>query len=76
MIQRRPVVEVIDKAMVDILRKKTSVERLNMAFGMWESARVMIRGVVSQQNPQWSDKRIDQEIARRISHGEVDCEGE
>jgi hypothetical protein len=43
---------------------------------MWESARVMIRGVLRQEHPDWSDEAIDREIARRISHGEVDHVGE
>lgn len=76
MTPRQPVLEIIDAMMVDLLRKKTPAERLNMASGMWESARVMIRGVVRQEHPQWSDARINQEIARRISHGRVNHVGD
>ena len=57
--------------MVEILRKKTPVERLHIATGMWESARVMIQGTLRQEHPGWSDEVILQETARRISHGEV-----
>ena len=71
MTPRQPVVEIIDPMMVDILRKKTPEERMSIASGMWESARVMIRGVLGQEHPGWSDEAINQEIARRISHGEV-----
>ena len=69
---RQPVVEMMDPAMVEILRSKTPAERLAIAFRMWESARVMIRGVLGQQHPEWSDERIHRELARRMSHGEVD----
>jgi hypothetical protein len=68
---RQPVVEVMDEMMVDVLREKTEAERLKIAFGMWETARVMIGGVLRQEHPEWSEDAINQEIARRISHGEV-----
>ena len=76
MTPRQPVVEIIDEMMVDLLRRKTPAERLNIASGMWESARVMIRGVLRQEHPEWSDEMIVQEIARRISHGKVNHVGE
>jgi len=71
MASRQPVLEMIDEMMVDVLRTKTPAERLSIATGMWESARVMIRGVLRQEHPEWSDDAINQEIARRISHGKV-----
>ena len=72
MASRQPVVEIIDQMTVDILRKKTPAERMEIATGMWESARVMLRGAIRQEHPDWTDEAINQEIARRISHGEVD----
>ncbi len=72
MASRQPVVEIIDQMTVDILRKKTPAERMEIATGMWESARVMLRGAIRQEHPDWSDEAVNQEIARRISHGEVD----
>ena len=71
MTPRQPVLEIIDEMMVDVLRKKTPAERLAIASGMWDSARVMIGGVLRQEHPEWSDEAIVQEIARRISHGKV-----
>jgi len=72
MTPRQPVVEIIDPQMVDILRKMTPAERLNMAAGMWESAWGMLRGAIRHEHPEWNEKQVNQEIARRISHGEVD----
>lgn len=72
---RPPVVEVMDEMMVDILRKKTAEERLKIAFGMWESARVIIRGAICQEHPEWNEDAINREIARRLSHGEVNYVG-
>ena len=39
---------------------------------MWETARVMLRGVITQNHPDWPEERILREIAKRISHGVVD----
>jgi len=69
---RQIVVEMIDPMMVEILRNKTPAERLAIACGMWESARVIIGGAVRGQHPDWSEEMVNQEIARRISHGIVD----
>ena len=74
MTPRQPVVEVIDEMMIDILRKKTPAERMKIATGMWESARIMIRGTIQQEHPEWSEEAVNREIARRISHGEVSPE--
>ena len=68
---RRPVVEMMEPVMVDILRRKTTQERLAIASGMWESARAIIGGAVRQEHPDWSEEQVHQEIARRISHGSV-----
>lgn len=68
---RQPVVEVMDAQMVEVLRNKTPQERMQMAMGMWKSARVLIRGAVSQEHPDWSIAEVNREIARRISHGVV-----
>jgi len=35
---RRPVVEIIDPMMVEILQTKTPKQRLTQAFSMWDSA--------------------------------------
>lgn len=54
---------------VEILRKKTPQERLDQAFRMWETARVMVEGAVRHQHPEWSDAEVLREMARRLSHG-------
>ena len=72
MTSRQTVVEMMDPMMVEIMRNKTPAERLAIACGMWESARVIIGGTVRQQHPDWSEETVNQEIARRISHGIVD----
>jgi len=67
MTSKKPVVEVMDDTMADILRQKTEVERLRIAGGMWKSARVILRGAIQTEHPDWNTGQVDREIARRIS---------
>jgi hypothetical protein len=62
----------MDPMMVEIMRNKTPAERLAIGCRMWESARVIIGGMIRQQHPKWSEEAVNREIARRISHGAVD----
>lgn len=66
-----PVIEVMDDAMADLLRRKTEVERLQIAGRMWRSARVILRGAIRTEHPDWTADQVEREIARRISHGVV-----
>ena len=61
--------EMIDDAMADILRGKTEAERLRIAARLWRSARVIVRGAVRAEHPEWNAAQVDREIARRMSHG-------
>lgn len=61
--------EMMDDAMADILRQKTEAERLRIAGRMWQTARVMLRGTIRADHPDWDEHRVNREIARRISHG-------
>jgi Rv0078B-related antitoxin len=63
--------EVLDDAMADILRQKSEAERLRIASRMWTSARVMLRGTIIAEYPDWDEPQVNREIARRISHGVV-----
>jgi hypothetical protein len=63
--------EMIDDAMVAVLRTKTPAERLAISNGMWRSARRMIEAMLHKEHPDWSDEAIQRETARRISHGNV-----
>lgn len=66
---RRPVVEIIDPMMVEVLRQLTPAQRLKTAFGMWDTACKMIRGSLRQQHPEWGEDAVLREAARRLSHG-------
>ena len=58
--------EVIDEMMAKVLRDKTEAERLAIANALWVYARDMLRAVLRQEHPDWTD-----EEARRKSAG--DC---
>jgi len=62
-------IEVIDDVMCGILKKKTSFERLEIAFGLWRSARIQLFNYLQSQHPDWDEETIQQEIVRRMSHG-------
>jgi hypothetical protein len=69
---RPPVVEIIDPMVVEIYRKMTPQQRLARAFGMWESAQVIVRGAVQCEHPDWTEEQVLREVANRLSHGETE----
>ncbi|BFU93801.1 MAG: hypothetical protein NTNFB02_05230 [Nitrospira sp.] len=64
-------IEVLDDAMAEVLRRKTPAERLAIGFGLWRSARTMLRGQLASLHPDWDVQRLEREVARRLSHGAV-----
>jgi Rv0078B-related antitoxin len=62
-------IEVVDRAMAAILRGKTEAERLAIGWGMWRSARDMLRNLVRSDHPDWTDAAVHREAARRLAHG-------
>ncbi len=64
-------IEVIDDAMAEVLRRKTPAERLAIGFGLWRSARKLLRGQLASLHPEWDSERLNREVARRLSHGAV-----
>jgi hypothetical protein len=65
------VFESLDDAMAAVYRNKTPGERLRVAFGLWTSTRILLKGILRAQHPDWDDQRIRAEVARRMSHGAV-----
>lgn len=64
--------EVVDDEMAEIFRRKTGAERLQIAFGLFSSARRMLTSHLTSQHPDWDEERIQREVARRISRGAID----
>lgn len=64
-------IEVMDDAMAAVLRAKSGAERLRIAFGMYASARRMLMSHLRAEHPDWDERRVIAEAARRMSHGAV-----
>jgi hypothetical protein len=67
--QSDPVIEVIDDQTAEILRQRGPAERLEMAFGMWRSAREIITSILVAEHPDWSEDELVSEVAQRLSDG-------
>lgn len=53
--------EIVDREMATILARKTETERLQIAWGMWRSARNMITQMLRAENNELSDDEIQAE---------------
>ena len=64
-------IEVISEDMAVMLRRKTGAERLEIASRMFGSARRMLLSHLRSVHPDWDERQIEREAARRLSHGTV-----
>ena len=64
-------IEVVDEEMAKVLRAKSGPERLRIAFGMYTSARRMLLNHLRAEHPDWEERQVIAEAARRMSHGAV-----
>ncbi|HVF59942.1 MAG TPA: hypothetical protein VNJ70_09065 [Thermoanaerobaculia bacterium] len=58
-----------DERMTAVLRSKTGAERLRIASGMVAAARRMLASHLAAERPDWDERRIQDEVARRIAGG-------
>ena len=66
---RRPCVELLDDAVVEVLRRKTPTERVAMVFAANRTMRLRLEGHLRSRHPDWDDQTVMREIARRMSRG-------
>ncbi len=64
-------IEVVDDEMAHVFRAMTGAQRLKIANDMFRSARSMIASHLATEHPEWDELRLQQEVARRLSHGAV-----
>jgi hypothetical protein len=64
-----PVIEMIDDAMVPVLKSKSPAERLKIAGMLFNSAKKLISISLRQRFPHWDEGMIEKETLIRISHG-------
>ena len=62
-------IEILDKEEVRVLRDKTPAERAAMMFAANRTMRLRLEGHLRSRHPDWDDRAIAQEIARRMSGG-------
>ena len=61
----------MSEEMAAVLRQKTGAQRLQIASRMFVSARQMLVNHLRAEHPNWDERQIDREAARRLSHGAV-----
>jgi hypothetical protein len=67
----KPTIEVVDPVMAAVLRQMTEAERLRIAWGMCRSARDMLLYLLRAVHPEWSQRQVEQEAARRLAHADA-----
>jgi hypothetical protein len=65
--RREPVIEVVDDAMVEVLRRMTGWQRLRIVDGLFETAWQLVEGNVRADHPDWDERRIRWAVAERIA---------
>ena len=66
---KRPSVELLDEAVVAVLRGKTATERVAMIFAANRTMRLRLEGHLRCRHPDWDSQTLMQEIARRMGRG-------
>ncbi|MBI3611344.1 MAG: hypothetical protein HY204_11685 [Nitrospirae bacterium] len=62
-------IEVMDDAMVEILRCKEPWERIAIGMNLWIGACNMLTSHLASTHPDWTEEQTRREVARRMSHG-------
>jgi hypothetical protein len=64
--ENRPCIELLDEAVVQVLRGKTSAQRVAMIFAANRTMRLRLEGHLRTRHPDWDDLTLAREIARRM----------
>jgi len=64
-------IEVVDDTVAEILRRKTPAERIQIACDLWASVQRMLITHLRKTHPEWNSKKVEQEVAKRLSHGAI-----
>jgi hypothetical protein len=62
-------IEVVDDDMAQVFRAMTGAQRLKIASDLFRSARGMIASHLAAEHPDWDERRLQEEVAKRFSHG-------
>ena len=64
-------IEVVSDEMVEILRRKTPLERFQIGERMFWQARHMIVTSIKNTHPEWSDQAVNRDVVRRMHDVEL-----
>jgi hypothetical protein len=67
--KNRPCIEILDEAIVGVLRRKTPTERVAMIFAANRTMRLRLEGHFRTRHPDWDSQTVMREIVRRMSRG-------
>jgi len=62
-------IEIVDRDMASVLSAKSEAERLQIAWGMWRSARRMMVRTIAHENRDWTTEQVQTELSRRMANG-------
>jgi hypothetical protein len=57
---------VVHSRVADALRAKSGAERLRLAHESWELARDRLTAYLAAQHPEWSRRRVETDVAKRL----------
>lgn len=61
--------ELLDPLVIEILRRKTPDERLQIGFGLNRQVRDRLTAHFRHRHPDWSEDQVHDAVAQRLLHG-------
>lgn len=62
-------IEAIDDKIAEIMKTKSGMERLNMAWDAWAFFEKRIKIHLKNKHPEWTEDQIQKEIVKRVTYG-------
>jgi len=66
---RIPAFESVDDVMAGVYRDMEPEKRLEIALGMWLSARQMLYDAIRSFRPDWTEDQVERTVAERMLRG-------
>ncbi len=63
------VVEFMDREMIEILRSKTTTEKIAMLGAAHRTAKMLVTCGIRGDYPDWSEEQVHEELTRRMFRG-------
>jgi hypothetical protein len=64
-------IEIVSDDMVEVLRRKSPLERFLIGERMFRQARQMIVTSIKNTHPEWSDQEVNRDVVRRMHNVEL-----